>query len=65
MKTTATLESKEEAKYLDLIEDALVQFKDVQKELRREQAKMERLRAASRRTMNQTWEILRRVEATL
>jgi hypothetical protein len=65
MKTTATLESKDEAKYADLIEDALLQFKDIQKELRREQAKIERLRTASRRTMNHTWEILRRVEATL
>ncbi len=61
----ATVESKEETKYLDLIESALLEFKEIQKDLRREQIKMERLRASSRRTMNQTWEILRRVEATL
>jgi len=60
-----TAESKEETKYLNLIEDALLEFKEIQKELRREQVKTERLRASSRRTMNQTWEILRRVEATL
>ena len=61
----ATVESKEETKYLDLIENALLEFKEIQKELRRERIKTERLRASSRRTMNQTWEILRRVEATL
>ena len=60
-----TAESKAETKYLGLIEDALREFKDIQKELRREQIKTERLRTASRRTMSQTWGILRRVEATL
>jgi hypothetical protein len=65
MKTMATVGNKEETKYLDLIENALLEFKEIQKELRCEQVKAERLRASSRRTMNQTWEILRRVEATL
>ena len=65
MKTMATVESKEETKYLDLIENALLEFKEIQKELRRQQVKTERLRAASRRTMSQTWGILHRVEATL
>jgi len=65
MKTMATVGSKEETKYADLIESALLELKEIQKELRREQIKTERLRASSRRTMNQTWEILRRVEATL
>ena len=60
-----TTGSKEETKYLDLIDNALLEFKEIQKELRRQQVKTERLRAASRRTMNQTWGILRRVEATL
>jgi hypothetical protein len=60
-----TAESKEATKYLDLIETALLEFKEIQKELRNQQIKTERLRASSRRTMNQTWEILRRVEATL
>jgi len=65
MKTMATVESKEETKYLDLIDNALLEFKEIQKELRRQQVKTERLRAASRRTMSQTWGILHRVEATL
>jgi hypothetical protein len=65
MKTMATAESKEETKYLDLIDNALLEFKEIQKELRRQQVKTERLRAASRRTMSQTWGILHRVEATL
>jgi len=65
MKTMATVESKEEMKYINLIENALLEFKEIQRELRRQQIKTERLHASSRRTMNQTWEILRRVEATL
>jgi hypothetical protein len=65
MKTMATAERKEETKYAGLIESALLELKEIQKELRREQIKTERLRASSRRTMSQTWEILRRVEATL
>jgi len=64
MKTTATVESKAETKYAGLIENALLELKEIQKELRREQIKTDRLRASSRRTINQTWEILRRVEAT-
>ena len=65
MKTMVTTGSKAEARYLDLIENGLLEFKEIQKELRRQQVKTERLRAASQRTMDQTWEILRRVEATL
>jgi len=59
MKTMATARSKEEAKYLRLIDDALLEFKEIQKELRREQVKMARLRAASRRTMNQISDVIR------
>ncbi len=65
MKTMTTVDRQEETKYAGLIESALLELKDIQKELRRERVKTERLRASSRRTMNQTWEILRRVEATL
>jgi hypothetical protein len=56
--------SKQEAKYRNLVADCLREFKTVQKGIRRQQAKAERLRASSRRTMNDTWEVLRRVEAT-
>jgi hypothetical protein len=65
MKLMAHVESKEETKYLDLIENALREFKEIQKELRRQQIKTERLRASSRRRISETWETLRRVEATL
>jgi hypothetical protein len=65
MKTMATVESKEEAKYAGLIESALLELKEIRKELRREQVKTERLRASSRSTMNQTREIIRRVEASI
>jgi 5'-deoxynucleotidase YfbR-like HD superfamily hydrolase len=65
MKLMAHVESKEETKYLDLIENALREFKEIQKELRRQQIKTERLRASSRRRISETWETLSRVEATL
>lgn len=57
--------SKEDAKYRQLIDDCLRQFKEIRKEIRRDRSKTERLRTSSRRTMNDTWEVLRRVEATL
>jgi len=66
MKTmTVNGTDKESRKYLSLIDLSLREFKEIQKELRQEQAKTERLRASSRRTLNETWEILRRVETTL
>ena len=57
--------SRQDAKYRALIDDCLREFKLIQTEMRRDQAKMERLRASSRRSMADTWEVLRRVEATL
>ena len=57
--------TKQDSKYRELIGDCLRQFKEIEKEIRRNQAKGERLRVSSRRTMNDTWEVLRRVEATL
>ena len=62
---TANGLSKHDAKYRALIDDCLRQFKEVQKDIHCQQAQTERLRASSRRTMNDTWEVLRRVEATL
>jgi hypothetical protein len=56
---------KENRKYGSLIDLSLRELKEIQKELRQEQAKTGRLRASSRRTMKETWEILRRVETTL
>ena len=63
--TTANDLNKQDAKYRDLIDECSLQFKEVQKEIRRNQARDERLRASFRRTMSDTWEVLRRVEATL
>ena len=62
---TANGLSKQDAKYRAGVDDCLREIKEIQKEARRSQAKIERLRASSRRTMNDTWEVLRRVEATL
>ena len=66
MKTlTVNGTDKKSRKYFSLIDLSLREFKEIQKELRQQQARTERLRASSRRTMNETWEILRRVETTL
>ena len=66
MKTlTVNGTDKESRKYVSLIDRSLRELKEIKKELRQQQAKTERLRASSRRTMNETWEILRRVETTL
>ena len=62
---TANGLSKQDAKYRALIDDCVREFKEVKKGIRRNQANAERHRASSRRTMNDTWEVLRRVEATL
>ena len=62
---TANGLSKQAAKYRAGIDDCLQELKAMQKESRRSQVKIDRLRASSRRTMNDTWEVLRRVEATL
>jgi len=63
--TTVNGLSKPDAKYRALINDCLREFKEMQKEMRRQRAKTARLRTSSRRTMNDTWEVLRRMEATL
>jgi len=62
---TANGGTKQEAKYRPLIDDCRRQFLNVRKDIRRDKVKTERLRASSRRTLKDTWEILRRVEATL
>ena len=65
-KTSATEDlSKQDAKYRERIDDCVRQFKEVQKGIHREKGKAQQIRAASRRTMNDTWKVLRRVEATL
>ena len=62
---TANGLSKQDAKYRDPIGDCLRQFKEIQKETRRQPARTEGLRASSGRTMKDTWEVLRRVETVL
>lgn len=57
--------NESDAKYRALIDDCIREFKDIQKEIRRERAKTRRLRASSQRTLADTWEVLRRLEATL
>lgn len=56
---------KADAKQAARIEDAVREFQTILNELRSIRAKTERLRATSRRLMNDTWETLRRVETTL
>jgi hypothetical protein len=57
--------NRQDAKYRAGIDECLREIKEIQKVARRSQAKIERLRGSSRRIMNDAWDVLRRVEATL
>jgi hypothetical protein len=68
MKTKAADEqtsAAEDGKYRALIDQYLGQLDDIHREMKRSKAEIDRLKAASRRRLDATWEILRRVEATL
>jgi len=65
MKTTVADDlSKADLKYATRVRDGLRELKSIAQELRRRRTNTERLRATSGRIMKDTWEILRRVEAT-
>jgi hypothetical protein len=57
--------SKQDVKYRILIEEGLREFKELRKQIARDRAECARLRASSLRKMEETGEILRRVEANL
>jgi hypothetical protein len=56
---------KQDVKYRILIEEGLREFKELRKQIARDRAECARLRASSKRTMENTRATLRRVEANL
>ena len=53
-----------EAGYLRAIEDCLKEMAAVRKGMKKTDAEIRRLRASSRRKLDETWAIIRRVQAT-
>jgi hypothetical protein len=56
--------SKQDAKYRILIEEGWREFKELRKQVARDRAECARLRASSLGKMEETRELLRRVEAS-
>jgi hypothetical protein len=54
-----------EAGYREAIEDCLKEMSAVRREMRKTDAEIKHLRAASRRKLDETWAILRRVQAAV
>jgi len=54
-----------DAGYLGAIKDCLKEMASILKSMKKTDAEIRRLRAASRRKLEETWAIVRRVEATL
>jgi hypothetical protein len=56
--------SRRDAKYLEAIEKCLREMTAIRKSMKKTDAKIRRLRAVNRRTLDDAWAILRRVQAT-
>ena len=54
-----------DAGYLGAIKDCLKEMAAIRKSMKKTDAEIQRLRAASRRKLEETWAIIRHVEATL
>lgn len=54
-----------DAGYLRAIEDCLKEMASVRKGMKKTDAEIHRLRASNRRKLDETWAIIRRVQATL
>ena len=57
--------ARSDAGYLGAIKDCLKEMAAIRKSMKKTDAEIQRLRAASRRKLEETWAIVRRVEATL
>ena len=57
--------SGQDAGYVGAIEDCLKEMAAVRKSMKKTDAEIRRLRASSRRKLDETWAIIRRVQATV
>ena len=63
--TTANGLAGSDAGYLGAIKDCLKEMAAIRRSMKKTDAEIRRLRASSRRKLDETWAIIRRVEATL
>jgi hypothetical protein len=63
--TTVNGSNEREAGYIDAIEDCVKEMAAIRKDMKKTDAEIQRLRASSRRKLDETWAIIRRVEATI
>jgi hypothetical protein len=63
--TTLTADEKQAPKYLAAIADYLKEMAAIRQSMKRTDAEIRRLESSSRRKLDETWAIIRRVEATL
>ena len=54
-----------EAGYLESIKDCLKEMVAIRKGMKKTDAEIRQVRAASRRKLDETWDIIRRVQATV
>ncbi len=62
---TANGLSKQETGYLEAVEECVQEMASVSKGMKKADAEIRQLRAANRRKLDETWAIIRRVQATL
>ena len=62
--TTANGLAGSEVGYLSAIEDCLKEIVAIRKSMKKTDAEIRRLRVSSRRKLDETWAIIRRVQAT-
>ena len=61
---TANGLSERDAGYREAIDECLKEMASVRKQMKRTDGEIRRLRVASRRKLDETWAIIRRVQAT-
>ena len=66
MKTgTATLDSKQAPKYLSALDECLKEMAVIRKNMKKTDAEIRRLENSTRRKLDETWAVIRHVQATV
>jgi hypothetical protein len=63
--STANGTTQREAGYLEAIEECLKEIVAIRKGMKKTDTEIRQLRASSRRKLDETWEIIHRVQATV
>ena len=62
--TTTNSLSEHDASYREAIEECLKEMVSIRKDMKKTDSQIRQLRASSRRKLDETWDIIRRVQAT-